>query len=159
MPVDNESDTLVEFGSVLDIRPGKAVVKIRRSKDCGGCHECSFIDQDGGMVAEVDNPLGASRGDTVRIATRGAEGKAKAALLLYGFPLLMMLAGAIGSQPLFKSIGLGSAAELLSVLSGLILLAASFVVLYLVQQRKGKGSVRSRIVEILEGSQVTQLSQ
>jgi positive regulator of sigma E activity len=118
-----------------------------------------MMDPEQGMMAEVDNPLGASAGDTVRIETAGAEGKVKAALLLYGFPLLAMLAGAIGFQSLFRALGLGAAAEGLAVLAGLLLLAASFGLLYLIRRRSGKQSLRSRIVEILERSEASQLSQ
>ncbi len=144
---------------MVSTKAGKALVRIPRSKECEGCHGCSMMDPEQGMMAEVDNPLGASAGDTVRIETAGAEGKVKAALLLYGFPLLAMLVGAIGSQPLFRRLGVAAAAEGLSVLSGLVLLAASFALLYLIRKRRGKQSLRSRIVEIMERSEAGQLSQ
>jgi positive regulator of sigma E activity len=156
--MDSRSAVLDEVGCVVSTHPGKALVRIPRSKECAGCHGCSMMDPEQGMMAEVDNPLGASPGDTVRIETHGAEGKIKAALLLYAFPLAMMLAGAIGSMPIFRRLGLASAAEGLAVLSGLALLAASFALLYLVRKRSGKQSLRSRIVEILERSQAGQLS-
>lgn len=138
--------------------PGRATVRIPRSKECVGCHGCSMMDPDQGMLAEVENSLGASPGDTVRIRTFGVEGKVKAALLLFGFPLFMMLAGAIGSQPLFRRLGLAGLSELFSVLTGLALLAGAFGLVYAVRRARGKLTVRSRIVEILESSQVGQLS-
>ncbi len=144
---------LREVGSVVSTRAGKAMVRIQRSEECRRCLACAFLDHEQGMMAEVDNPLGASVGDTVRIETAGAEGKIKAALLLYGFPLLAMLAGVIGAQPLFRRLGVTAAAEGLSVLTGLVLLAASFGVLYLIRKRRGKQSLRSRIAEILERSE------
>ena len=151
--MNSERSTLDEVGCVVNVDRSRALVKIQRSKECAGCHGCSFMDQEGDMMAEADNPVGASPGDTVRLETTGTEGKTKAALLLYGFPLLMMLVGAIGSQPLFRS--LGRSAEILSVLTGFLFLAASFGLLYLIRRRKP--SVRSRIVEILERSQTAQL--
>ncbi len=112
-----------------------------------------MIDPEQGMVSEVDNPLGASPGDEVRIETQGVEGKVKAALLLFGFPMAMLLAGAIASQPLFRKLGLGAAAEGLGVLAGLVLMAAAFALLYYARKRKGTQAVHSRIVEILGRAQ------
>jgi positive regulator of sigma E activity len=118
-----------------------------------------MIDAEQGMEAEVDNPLGARPGDRVRIETRGVEGKIKAALLLFGFPMAMLLAGAIASQPLFRRLGLGAAAEGLGVVAGLALMAAAFALLYYARRRKGRQQVRSRIVEILRPSQAGELPQ
>jgi len=159
MSVETANAVLSETGRVLSTQPGKAVVRIPRSKECQGCHGCSMIDPEQGMVSEVDNPLGASPGDEVRIETRGVEGKVKAALLLFGFPMAMLLAGAIASQPLFRRLGIGAAAEGLGVLCGLALMSAAFALLYYARKRKGTQAVRSRIVEILGPSQVGELPQ
>ena len=150
---------LSETGRVLSTQAGKAMVRIPRSKECEGCHGCSMIDPDHGMVAEVEDRLGASPGDEVRIETRGVEGKVKAALLLFGFPMAMLLAGAIASQPLFRRLGIGAAAEGLGVLCGLVLMSAAFALLYYARKRKGTQAVRSRIVEILGPSQAGELPQ
>jgi len=150
---------LEEIGHVVSAGLGKATVRIPRSKECAGCHGCSMIDPEQGMVAEVENSVGASPGDEVRIQTRGVEGKVKAALLLFGFPMAMLLAGAIGSQPLLRRLGLGPAAEGLGVVCGLALMAGAFALVYFVRKRSGKQSVRSRIVEILGPSQVGELPQ
>jgi positive regulator of sigma E activity len=147
------ADILSETAEVLSAQPGKAVVLIPRSKECEGCHACSMMDPEHGMVAEVEDQLGVSPGDRVRIETRGVEGKIKAALLLFGLPMAMLLAGAIGSQPLLRRLHLGSAAEGLGVLCGLVLMAAGFALVYFVRKRAGKQAVRSRIVEILGPAQ------
>jgi positive regulator of sigma E activity len=157
--VETANSILLETGRVLSTQPGKAVVRIPRSKECAGCHGCSMIDAEQGMVAEVENPLGASPGDEVRIETRGVEGKLKAALLLFGLPMAMLLAGAIASQPLFRALGLAAAAEGLGVLAGLVLMAAAFALLHYARKRKGRQPVRSRIVEILGPSQAGELPQ
>ncbi len=135
------------------------MVRIPRSKECEGCHGCSMINDEPDMMAEADNVVGAGPGDTVRLETSGVEGRIKATLLLYGFPLVMMLIGAIGSQPLLKSLHAGAATDALSVLCGLLLMSASFALLYLIRKRRGKQSTRSRIVEILERPAAGQLSQ
>jgi len=159
MPVESADQVLEEVGRVLSTKGGNAVVRIPRSKECAGCHGCSMIDQEQGMVAEVENPLGASPGDEVRIQTRGVEGKVKAALLLFAFPMAMLLAGAIASQPLFRALGLTRAAEGLGVLAGLALMAGAFVLVYYARKRKGSRAPISRIVAILGPSQVGELPQ
>jgi positive regulator of sigma E activity len=159
MPVESANQVLEEVGRVLSTQGGKAVVRIPRSKECAGCHGCSMIDPEQGMVAEVENPLGASPGDEVRIQTRGVEGKVKAALLLFAFPMAMLLAGAIASQPLFRALGLTRAAEGLGVLVGLALMAGAFALVYYARKRKGGQALRSRIVAVLAPSQVGELPQ
>jgi positive regulator of sigma E activity len=157
--MESGNAVLSEMGQVLSTQPGKAVVRIPRSKECQGCQGCAMIDAEQGMVTEVEDRLGASPGDRVRIETRGVEGKIKAALLLFGFPLAMLLAGAIASQLLFRRLGLGAAAEGLGVLAGLALMAAAFALLYYARKRKGVQAVRSQIVEILRPSQASELPQ
>lgn len=147
-----------EIGCVLNSLAGRATVRIPRSEECAGCHGCAAMDPERGMIAEVEDPLGASPGDTVRIRSFGVEGKLKAALLLFGFPLLLMLAGAIGSQALYRRLPLGGLAELLSVLTGLVLMAGAFALVYAVRRARGKLEVRSRIVEVLERSQAGELT-
>jgi positive regulator of sigma E activity len=159
MPVESVNQVLEEVGRVLSAQGGKAVVRIPRSKECAGCHGCSMIDPEQGMVAEVENLLGAAPGDEVRIQTRGVEGKVKAALLLFAFPMAMLLAGAIASQPLFRALGLTRAAEGLGVLVGLALMAGAFVLVYYARKRKGGKALSSRIVAILGPSQVGELPQ
>ena len=159
MPAAAANQVLEEVGRVLSTAGDKAVVRIPRSKECAGCHGCTMTYQDQGMVAEVDNPLGASPGDEVRIQTSGVEGKLKAALLLFAFPMAMLLAGAIGSQPLLRALGLTRAAEGLGVLAGLVLMAAAFALVYYTRKRKGAQALRSRIVAVLGPSQVGELPQ
>lgn len=138
-----------EIGCVVEVRPGRAAVRLTRSPECAGCHGCSLMD-DGGMLTEAENSLGARAGDTVRIRTSGVEGKIKAALLLFGLPLAALLTGVILANRLLAGIALGAAAEGLSVLAGLLLMAACFGALHLWRKRRGKNTVASRIVEILE---------
>ena len=157
--METAGEVLSETGRVLSTQPGKAVVRIPRSKECQGCHGCSMMDPEQGMVAEVEDRLGASPGDQVRVETRGVEGKVKAALLLFGFPMAMLLAGAIASQPLFRALGLTRAAEGLGVLAGLALMAGAFALVYYARKRKGGQPLRSRIVAVLGPSQVGELPQ
>jgi len=156
--MDAPERVLEEVGRVVSAVPGRATVRIPRSKECAGCHGCSMLDEEQGMLAEVDDPLGAQPGDEVRILTKGTQGPASAALLLYGLPLAMMLGGAIGVQALFRALGWAASSELPAVGGGLVFLAGSFALLYWIRRRKGGGSVRSRIVAILNPSQVGQLT-
>jgi len=144
-----------EIGCVVEARPGRAVVRLAPSEACASCRACTFMDaREGGrgMLAEADDPLGARPGDTVRVRTTGAEGTIKAALLLFAMPLALLLAGAALAHRLLRDLGLGvTAAQGLSVLFGLALMAAAYATLYLLR-RRGKNSMQSRVVEILARS-------
>jgi positive regulator of sigma E activity len=157
--MEDSSRLLEEIGRVVSAVPGKATVRIRRSKDCEGCHACAMLDEEQGLLAEVEDPLGASPGDQVRILTRGIQGQASAALLLYGLPLAMMLGGAIGAQALFRALGLAAASELPAVGGGLLSLAGAFALVYYARKGKGRQAPRSRIVAILGPSQAGELPQ
>ena len=157
--MEESTRVLEEIGRVVSAAPGKATVRIPRSKECGGCHACAMLDEEQGMLAEVDDPLGAAPGDQVRILTRGTQGQASAALLLYGMPLAMMIGGAIGVQALFRALGLAASSELPAVAGGLLFLAGSFALLYWISRRQGAQALRSRIVAILNPSQVGELPQ
>lgn len=84
-------------GTVMRLEGVIAHVKVMREQGCGRCHEVGGC---GGQGHEakcqefvVDNTFGAHQGQRVRIEV--PEGAAlSAALLMYGLPLLALLAGA-----------------------------------------------------------------
>jgi positive regulator of sigma E activity len=151
---------LEETGQVVRAEAGRATVRIARSRDCGGCQACSPLGEGEGMLAEVDDPLGAAPGDQVRVLSSGLQGQASAALLLYGLPLGMMIGGAIGAQTLFRALGLARSSELPAVAGGLLSLAGAFALVWLARRGKGRNRTpRSRIVAILGPSEVGQFPQ
>lgn len=84
-------------GTVTRLEGSNAHVKVMREQGCGRCHEVGGCGGQGHdskcQEFVVDNTFGAAQGQRVRIEV--PEGAALvAALLMYGVPLLALLAGA-----------------------------------------------------------------
>jgi sigma-E factor negative regulatory protein RseC len=89
------------FGLVMEPSgDDKAIVKIRQNSACGKCGKCSFIGDPatkGQMLVEAVNPIGAQSGQLVKIESKTAD-VLMAAVLLYIFPLIGLLAGLFGGR-------------------------------------------------------------
>ena len=105
-----------EEGMVLALDGDTARVRIARRGACDGCRVCAAIGP-GGMVIEALNSAGAKVGDRVRVEAAGPD-PLRAALLVYGLPLALLVAGCLGGTALTGSqtagMGVGFAAFLLA---------------------------------------------
>ncbi|MGQ9629063.1 MAG: SoxR reducing system RseC family protein [bacterium] len=138
-----------EVGTVIEARPGRAKVRIGRSVACGNCHACILGEGGKYMIAEVIDNLGASVGDTVRVAMEGKK-VVTAAFLVYILPLLaMFLAFALG-RSLAEALGYTGSAQSIGIALGLLFFAGSFALVYLLDRRARRGEAyRSKVVGIL----------
>ncbi|MFP4158136.1 MAG: SoxR reducing system RseC family protein [Desulfobacterales bacterium] len=107
-----------EVGVVTKIKGGNAMVKTQRAAACEGCSEKSTCHSMGGgkeMEIEALNPVHARVGD--RVTLEFASGKMlQLSLLLYIFPIIALLAGAIiGNE---TAAGFGFDASVFSALTG-----------------------------------------
>lgn len=132
-------------GTVTRLEGSIARVSVLRQQGCGRCHEPGGCGGQGhGERCQeflVDNAFGARPGQRVRIEV--PEGATlKAALLLYGSPLLALLFGAL----LGRVSGLGDAAVALG--AGLCF-AASLALLRLTRKMTFVERVKVRITGIL----------
>jgi positive regulator of sigma E activity len=83
-----------EEGIVVSAADGSAVVRIQHPDTCEECSAklfCTPGEADAHTVTAMD-PLGVHSGDAVRILVRG-ENVFRAAAMLYGVPLVLLLAG------------------------------------------------------------------
>ncbi len=87
-------DMVKEYGRVVELRGGDAMIKFMRTSACGKCHACGMLSSQNEIVVNVPNTLGAEEGDRVgvRIRMRKALG---ASAIAYAFPLLMLILGAL----------------------------------------------------------------
>ncbi len=80
-------------GTVIAVDGENATVAFKRSKACGDCHACISFGTDQAQTA-IRNTLGAAIGD--RVAIELHQGSVfKASLILYGLPLVLLLAGVL----------------------------------------------------------------
>jgi len=97
-----KGEDIYEEGIVIRSSEGTATVMVMDGESCHECGAkmfCSAADGKENTVT-VRDPLGAHAGDTVRFVIRG-EIMFKAAALLYGIPLVLILGGILTGMYLF----------------------------------------------------------
>ena len=99
-PAVSRGETLLEEGIVLAVlpavgdRPAQATVRLEAGDHCEGCPASVLCRPSDGerRVMDVLDPIGVAVGDRVRVAVPGGA-VLKASFLVYGLPLLLLLAG------------------------------------------------------------------
>ncbi len=139
-----------ERGIVINSGQGRARVRIQRSQNCEGCHGCLYQDAGEYVEADVHDPLGVAPGDRVCIETEGVN-PAKASLLLFGVPIVLLFAGYAVGAALAPAIGLAGSGQGVGIGGAALFFAASFAILLPISRRQTAGTtMRSEIVEVLE---------
>lgn len=112
------------FGTVVAADDKTVTVSFARSDMCAHCGACRPGDA-GSMLLTLENTVSAEVGDRVTLAT--ATGKiAKASMLAYLFPLLMLLLGIfVGSR----------ISDICAILFGIGLCLLAYLVLRLLEKR------------------------
>jgi sigma-E factor negative regulatory protein RseC len=140
-----------EEGIVIKISPDKAWVKTSRTSACKACasrKSCHLSEDGQEMEVEVFNDVGAKVGDRILLGV-ATSALLKISFLLYIFPILLMLIGAVAGQKIAASLALGGSG--LSVLFGFV----SFVVAFALVRLRGRRLSRNqayypRIIKILK---------
>ncbi len=135
---------MLQTGIVQKLYHNTAQIKITRSSACGeSCASCGLCPGKE-MLAEADNAVGAAVGDTVLIDMSDKK-VLSAAFLVYIVPLIALVSGYFTGAAIFK-------AETPAVLSALILMAASFLAVMLID-KKVKRRFTPRIVRVISHSE------
>ncbi|MGA1826191.1 MAG: SoxR reducing system RseC family protein [bacterium] len=130
--------TTTEEGIVIKIDNATAWVKIIKSASCKGCSAkvfCSSSDNENQMEVETINSIGAQIGDRVTIGLQTAS-YLKISCLLYLFPILSMIAGAIIGEKVASEYLFHTSA--LSALFGFLFFLLSLFVVKLVANKIAK---------------------
>lgn len=110
---------MIEVARVISIKDSKAKVEVKGSggcgSSCGGCKGCSAAVS---PLVEVDNTIGVKVGQEVKIEMR-TEGYYKALLLLYGFPIVMLIVGIVSGIKIGEALNVGSSKELIGAAFGI----------------------------------------
>ncbi len=80
-----------ETGSIVSISGKTATIQLNRGDKCDGCQACSAFG-DNTMRLDALNTIGAQVGDQVEVDVAPKE-VVKSSMIVFIFPLLMMLAG------------------------------------------------------------------
>ena len=138
-----------ENGLVIRTFGTKAIVKTLKSEACAGCasqHSCTSKGDD--MEVEVTNPVGAKEGDRVVIHLAAAS-FLKATFLMYVFPILCLIAGAVTGERIAVWQGWEDDTNL-SVFLGFVFFLLSVLVVKIKGRRMGEqDSYRPKVIRIL----------
>lgn len=136
------TEELIEEGIVTESQNGIAIVSVVQSDSCTECSAKIFCHTENNVRnVTAKDPYGVKAGDKVQISIKGRN-VVFASLLLYGFPLIILLAGIFIGTMIFEN-----NPELLSTLSGIAMVGIYFLFVYLVFQSKwGKKRFLPQIV-------------
>ncbi|MGI6308841.1 MAG: SoxR reducing system RseC family protein [Dethiobacteria bacterium] len=122
-----------QFGQVMElVENNKALVKVQQHSACAGCGACKGFfgdpEKKGHLLVEVMNPIGAQKGEVVRLEARSQE-ILFAAFLLYLLPVLALLAGLFAGRGFAISRGLSVSPDLGGLALGLTAMVSVFLIL------------------------------
>ncbi len=146
--VEREIQKMEEEGIVLSIAGNKATVQIEPEQPgCEHCsHKCNV--QEGKILLEADNSIGAMVGQKVRLQTL-VYTRIIGSILFFVMPTITLICGIGGGIYWANGYGFSQkAGELIGITSGLILVGITYLFACLIKNRL-KGNLISKIVEIL----------
>ncbi len=101
--------SIVETGRVVETSDGIALVRIEQGRSCRGCGMAKLgLCRPGGagMLIEVENPVGAVKGDRVMIGL-GRRVHLKGYFIIYILPLFVMTLGTFAGYVASSATGIG----------------------------------------------------
>ncbi len=122
-----------QVGIIKKTTGNMAVVEVTRFSGCGGnCKSCggSCSVESATLTVTIKNDIGAKEGDLVEIKARPKK-ILKYTFIVYMIPFIMLLMGIFIGVNYFQSIG-KSNYEILGIGVGMVFLAASFVIMRVV---------------------------
>jgi sigma-E factor negative regulatory protein RseC len=81
-----------EYGEIVEVNNGEAVVMIRRSSACGKCGACHMSENQQQMLLTIPNPLSGEVGDYVELELASSQ-VLKASAITYLIPLGALILG------------------------------------------------------------------
>ena len=112
---------------IVDSRTAKMIMQ--RHSACASCGKCSKLSSEcQDLVVEVDNSIGAKKGDHVEVSMESVR-VLKATLLAYLVPLMFLLVGTILTYYILDLIKFSGPTEVISGVVGLICTCISYLLL------------------------------
>lgn len=139
-----------QVGYVSGVENGMVQVEVRRVSACGDkCGSCGGGCSVPMTRVKMKNTLGVEKGDLVEV-NMDTNTVLKFAFLVYIIPLVMMIAGIAVGINVFRTAGIANY-ESYGFLTGLVLLAASFFILKLIDKKvKENDSIKFQMVKIIK---------
>lgn len=147
------------YGQVVELKADdKAIVKVRPNLTCENCGRCGgfFGDPEKNQerMVEVLNPIGASKGQLVRLEARARE-VLLAAFMMYLLPLIALLIGLFAGRGVAMNLGLAGNADMWGMITGLVLMVLMFMLLRRQERQLAKGKrFKASIVEVVTEEEI-----
>ena len=135
-----------EIGRVIAVESDKATVRLVRHAQCEKCGACG-MGASPLMDFTVYNKIGARPGQDV-VVTISDYSLFRAAFLVYSIPLIMLVLGYLVGEQVARACQY-KATELIGAITGLILLALSFVGLYFFDRQVDQARYLPRLTAIV----------
>lgn len=147
---DNErDDPLKEYGIVLKLENGNAVVGIKRNSACSSCGACELGSNHSQMYLTLENTVNAKPGDTVEIELPASQ-FLKASTILYLIPLMALILGIILGY--YIGVYLNLNAETFGAITGIIFTIFTYMSIRRLEPKFKKDSdLNPKITNIYEG--------
>ncbi len=131
------------FGIVTQVKGKTAKVRFQRSPQCSHCGACLTAGEHE-MELELNNPVGAKVGDSVRVSL-SPKRVVQASLLAYAIPLALLIAGVwIGS----------GVSDWFGLVLGIAACGVSYVILRFVEKHsRDKNRFKPRIDAVIGGNE------
>lgn len=138
-----------EEGVVTGISGDIAQVSIVQKNACAECASAGICHPDDKEFMEASNPLGAKKGQRVKIVL-APQIYLKASIILYGIPMAALLAGAIIAKHIAIRAGAESQSDLWAFAAGITCTIISFLFIRLYNRKvENTPEYKPVIVEIL----------
>ncbi|MBL0717636.1 MAG: SoxR reducing system RseC family protein [Desulfosarcina sp.] len=143
-----------EEGIITKIDATTAWAKTTRSSSCASCSSrdsCNVMEEGGKeMIVEARNPAGAKVGDRVVLSFETSS-LLKALFLLYVFPIICMIAGAVAGHKLAAIYNYND--SVISAISGFLFFFLAIIVIRLTSDKLAeKDAYKPKIIRILSKS-------
>ncbi len=129
-------EELIEEGIVISISHGVAEIAIVENDKCGECSAKVYCNPsaENKKILKVKDPFGVKPGDLVRVSLKGSK-LFQATLILYGVPLILIMAGILFGSVIFKGITYN---EVYSFFIGVVLMGLYYLGVYLITNKGSK---------------------
>ena len=137
-----------ETGKVKDREGDFVLVSITRTEACAKCNMCTKGFMQDEMEMRAKNECGAQIGDNVEIDLKDGV-FLKAAIIMYGLPVLVFITAIIGSYSAFDALGIDFYNEGLAFLVSVVLTFLTYLIIRKNEDRFKKGGYTPSAVRVV----------
>lgn len=125
-----------QFGEVIKVKDNMAEIRVKKHTSCKNCGCCGMLTEMEGreVILEVENPIGATVGQIVRV-TAEAQRVILASLLVYVLPVIVLVVAMYFTQQAAFNMGYGESAEIAGIIGGLGAMVLVFGVIRLLDKK------------------------